>query len=357
MKSIKILLLFLLILILPGIGLGEWYVFSPDEIPKALSETSMLVGGACGEVTLTFLGDCTLGGEKNSRNFERTISQKGIDWCFGGVSELLQNDTVTLVNLEGVLSDRKLTAAHKKFCFKGKTSYTDILKAGSVECVTLCNNHSHDYGKKGLSDTKEALDAAGIAYVNDDTLMVYDDEEIGLRIGFTASVFYLGASGEERLRVQVELLRQIGCDLIIHSMHGGREYDDEPNAAQKETARLMAELGVDVVVGHHPHIVQGFEWIGNTLVLYSLGNAVFGGNANPRDKDALLVQVCFIFDEDVKTNMTLHLYPISVSSQKRGNDYRLTLLEGEAAERVLQKMKDSTGSDPFTYGQVSPVEN
>ena len=144
---------------------GEWLAFSGENDP---AELLFPVQEYTGTVRITFLGDCTLGGEEKTRNaargFIRVIEQNGMEYPFRNLTALTAGDDLTVANLEGVLSDRDLSKVKKTYNFKGATAYTEILKAGSVECVTLANNHSHDYDTAGYLDTKAALDTAGIAY-------------------------------------------------------------------------------------------------------------------------------------------------------------------------------------------------
>ena len=95
-----------------GVARAEWYVFEADHPPQSLLETAMQVSGFTGEVALSFLGDCTLGGESKAANsrggFVQTALREGYDYPFQNLKALLDGDDVTVVNLEGVLSDRKL---------------------------------------------------------------------------------------------------------------------------------------------------------------------------------------------------------------------------------------------------------
>ena len=168
---------------------GEWLTVSGGDAPE---EYGFLVQEYTGTVRMTFLGDCTLGGEEKTRNaaggFIRTIERNGFEYPFRNLSVLTAADDLTVANLEGVLSDRKLSKVKKTYNFIGPAAYTGILKAGSVECVTLANNHSHDYDTAGYQDTKAALEAEGVAYFGTDVPAVWRNED-GLMIGF------LGVSG------------------------------------------------------------------------------------------------------------------------------------------------------------------
>ena len=150
------LLLAAMVLMRPlGSGRAEGTWTTLTETDETGTKTAdRLAGDFSGEVRITFLGDCTLGGLENKKNsslgFVRRIEENGLDFPFRNLRTLTENDDLTVANLEGVLSDRKLKKVKKEYNFIGPTAYTEILQSGSIECVTVANNHSHDYGKEGI---------------------------------------------------------------------------------------------------------------------------------------------------------------------------------------------------------------
>ena len=328
---------------------GEWLSFDAEHVPV---EQGYLVQEYTGTVRITFLGDCTLGGEERTRSawrgFVRTVERNGTGWPFRNLTALTAGDDLTVANLEGVLSDRELPKVRKQYNFIGGTAYTEILKAGSVECVTLANNHSHDYDKAGYEDTKRALDDAGVAYFGTDRMAVWRNEE-GLTIGFLGVSGSLSGSRGTDYEKRAEILRSMGCSAVITVMHAGTEYQYEPDGYQKQIVNRAVACGSDLIVGHHPHVVQGYEIRNGIPVVYSLGNCVFGGNTNPRDHDALVLRAELSFEEGALTGITLRFYPISVTGEEGWNDYSPVLLTGADAERVLKKMEESTGVSPDVF--------
>ena len=139
-------------------------------------------------------------------------------------------------------------------------------------------------------------------------------------------------------------------------MHAGTEYEHEPTSQQKTVAAHAVDMGADLVVGHHPHVVQGYELIDGVPVVYSLGNAVFGGNRDPRDYDALLLQAVFAYEDGAPVSVRLVFHPISVSGETSYNNYQPVLLAGDDAQRVLDKMADSTGVTPPAYEEGRGAE-
>ena len=332
---------------------GSWLTFTEADVPET---PGFLVQEYTGTVTVTFLGDCTLGGEEKTRNsaagFFRRIEQNGMDWPFRNLLTLTGSDDLTVANLEGVLSDQDLKKVPKKYNFIGPTAYTEILKAGSVECVTLANNHSHDYDTAGYQDTKAALGSAGVAFFGTDCLAVWQNEE-GVMIGFLGVSGSLSGNRAKDYRKKAELLHSLGCSAVITVMHAGTEYNYTPDPYQHQIVSQAVRAGSCLVVGHHPHVVHGFNIVDGVPVAYSLGNCVFGGNSRPRDFDCLALRAELRFEDGVLSNIALHFYPLSLSGDSRVNDYSPVFLSGEDAARVLRKMKDSTGYDLGVFDEES----
>ena len=336
---------------------GTWYLFDVDHVPENLG---FRVSEYSGTVKMTFLGDCTLGGEESSRGsrlgFVRRIQENGLDFPMRYLSRLTAEDDVSVANLEGVLTDRKLPKVEKTYNFSGPTAYTGILTGAGIECVTLANNHSRDYGEAGYRDTKEALDRAGVAYFGTDCVAVWENED-GLLIGFTGA--YMSANGNrgKAYARQVECLKRIGCAAVITVMHAGQEYVYTPTGYQKNIARRAAEMGVTLLVGHHPHVVQGYDFVEGMPVVYSLGNCSFGGTTHAEDSDALILQAELRFEDSELRETTLRFFPISITSDPRYNNYSPRFLTGKDAERVLTKMEKSTGRgfDGFDEGTGAVV--
>ena len=331
----------------PAFASGRWIPATEE-----LQEEAWLVREEAftGEIRMTFLGDCTLGGEEKQQgsrlSFAGRIAENGMSFPFRELQKLTADDDLTVANLECVLSDRKLEKVEKEYNFIGPTDYTQILTEADIDCVTVANNHSHDYGEKGYADTKKALESAGVAWFGTDRAAVWRSDE-GILIGFLGVSHSLAGSRYKQYAAQAEQLKQLGCAAIITVMHAGTEYSYEaPDSYQRQIAERAAESGSCLVVGHHPHVVQGYDILSGVPVVWSLGNCSFGGTTHAKDSDALVLQAVLAFEEDRLTRIDLHFYPISITSDERYNNYSPRFLDGEDAKRVLDKMKKSTGTDP-----------
>ncbi len=357
-------LLCLLLMALQGQALGETrlYSFSSDDVPAELSETAMQVNTRDVTIALTLAGDCTLGGRAGTlfgaKGFGTYIRNNGVDYPFAQLQGLFGKDDLTVVNLEGVLSDeREDKTPGKLFHFIGESGYVDILTQGSVECVNLANNHAMDYGRRGYEDTLQVLEGAGVIHFGEDAVAVLEKD--GMRIGLTGSQFALSGQRMETLDRQLAALEKAGCQWIVHTLHAGSEYDTMPTQRQRAAAAYAAENGANLVVGHHPHVVQGMDRIGKVPVLYSLGNCCFGGNLRPDDMDACLLRVEITFTGGQLSSMQLTLWPILISGEKRSNNFQPLLAKGEDAKRVMEKLQASSTLllAPYQEGQgaLQPV--
>ena len=288
--------------------------------------------------TLTFVGDCTLGSNASTRDHETSFVRvvgDDYDYPFANVAQIFKDDDFTLANLEGTLTERG-TPMDKPFVFRGPAAYTAILRG--VEAVTISNNHILDYGYEGLADTKEALSAAGIAYGAREQTFLYTTEG-GLSIGVYCDDF---AFDRTSITESIAALREQGADIVVCAFHWGEEKDYHPNQNEIDWAHIAINAGADIVAGHHPHVLQPIEYYNGGVILYSLANFCFGGNANPSDPDTAIIQQEVIRDVDGSVRLgELNIIPCSVSSIQGRNNYQPTPMEvgSEGYNRVLQKLE------------------
>ncbi|HBV87816.1 MAG TPA: D-Ala-D-Ala dipeptidase [Desulfosporosinus sp.] len=244
-------------------------------------------------ITISAIGDVTLGQDERflyEGSFDHYYKLKGPSYFFSGVKKILSEDDLTIANLEGTLTNakEKPDKSHQEnraFFFKGNPHYTAILKDGSIEAVNIANNHSWDFLNKGFQDTQSTLDHAGITYFGDKQVAVY--EKNWVKIGLIG-VNTLGPLEEgvntcdlmSNLKANIQTLRE-RTSLIIVSFHWGEENKYFPTQEQRDLGRFAVDQGADLVLGHHPHVIQPFETYRGKCIIYSLGNFVFGGNPNP----------------------------------------------------------------------------
>ena len=259
-------------------------------------------------ISISAVGDVTLGQDEHfsyTGSFDEYYKLHGSGYFFSGVEKLLSEDDLTIANLEGPLTNAsekpdKSAQGNQAFFFKGNPYYTEILKQGSIEAVNLANNHSMDYFTKGFTDTLATLEHAGITSFGDDKITIY--EKNGVNIGLIG-VNTLGPleEGVNLETLKVDLTNNIKAlkektSLIIVSFHWGTENKSVVTQGQRELGRFAVDMGADLVLGHHPHVLQPYEIYQGKCIVYSLGNFVFGGNSNPRNINTEIFQQKFIFE-------------------------------------------------------------
>ena len=229
-------------------------------------------------ITVSMVGDCTLGTDVNfdqSTSFDAFYQMKNDPgYFFQNVKDIFTADDLTVANMEGTLTtsnDRQ----QKTFAFKGNPSYTEFLTQGGVEATNLANNHSHDYGDQSYEDTIQYLEADGITTFGYDRTAVMDVK--GIKVGLIG--IYELKDGLGRQQQVIDTIREVkdqGAQVIIVSFHWGTEKSNIPDDIQKTLAHLAIDQGADLVVGHHPHVLQGIEKYQGKNIVYSLGNFCFG---------------------------------------------------------------------------------
>lgn len=293
-------------------------------------------------ITVSSIGDCTLGTDANfnpDTSLNAYYNARGADYFFQNVRPILEADDLTIVNMEGTLTTEE-QREDKTYAFKGPPEYAAILSGSSVEAANLANNHSRDYGEKSYTDTITALEDAGIATFGYERADIMEIK--GVKVGLTG-IYELAEHMEKKQQVKenIAALKEAGAQLIIVNFHWGIEREYVPNDTQKALARLAVDEGADLVIGHHPHVLQGVEKYKGRYIAYSLGNFCFGGNSNPEDKDTMIFQQTFTITKDgVKKDENINMIPCSLSSANGYNDYSPVPLEGSEKERVLNKIDE-----------------
>lgn len=297
------------------------------------------------EITISAVGDCTLGTDTDfgAGNFKDVFNQVNGDYSyfFKNVYPILSEDDLSIANLEGPLTEvEEEFRVDKTFNFKGDNEYTNILTEGSIEAVNLANNHSFDYGNLGYEDTKKNLNDANIPFFGYDNYCIYDVN--GIKVGLAGITGWTEEEAKVNTQNAMDYFQENQVDLKIISYHWGIEREPKQNATQENIARFAIDNGADLILGHHPHVLQGIEVYKGKYIVYSLGNFVFGGNRNPSDKDTMIFQQTFHFENEELTNTTINIIPCSLSGQTNKNDYQPRILEGEEREQVLKRVLQSS---------------
>ncbi len=244
-------------------------------------------------IKLSFVGDVMLASFKNQTtkgSFNEYADKNTPDYFFKKVQSVFANDDFTTVNLENVLTDQELEEAEKDhdpaYWFYSKTANTEILTNGSVEGVSIANNHTYDYGYQGYKDTTEAVKKAGLNYGNFENIMYYEKE------GFKIAVICYGLWRPNGVPTIKNLIKKAEkeSDYQIIYFHGGKERIYEPEEWKVKACHDLVDAGADLVIGNHPHVLQPREIYKGVEIVYSLGNFCFGGNKKP-GKNTIIYQM------------------------------------------------------------------
>lgn len=298
-------------------------------------------------ITLTAVGDCTIGGDMNGsseKRFEEMVSDGagGIDYdyCFKNVKSIFESDDVTLVNLEVVLTDSSdyLKRDDKIFIMRGRPDYVNMLTGSSVEVCNIANNHMTDFGEWGIEETEKLLGENNLGYCGYGRTFL--TEVKGVKLGFVGINYW--TTKEDEMRKTIADMRE-KCDILIVSMHWGNELAEYPTDYQEKWGHIAVDLGADVVIGHHPHVVQGIESYKGVNIVYSLGNFCFGGKKNPTDKDTFIYQTTFTVSPDGQlesTDFTVIPCKITSVADESSNNYQPTPVTDEReAKKILEKIE------------------
>lgn len=250
-------------------------------------------------VTINAVGDIMLAGSGTA-----LFNRSGYDYPFSATSAVLRQGDLTIGNLESPITRSGKEFTGKKFRFRSSPAAAAALQRAGFHHLSLANNHILDYGAGGLQDTLAALDSLGITHAGAGadldaarrgTIVTVKGVRIALlsySLTYPAE-FYARtdrpgtAPGHEQLyRADIARAKR-SADYVIVSFHWGVESAALPRDYQKSTAHRAIDAGADVILGHHPHVLQGIEYYKGGVVFYSLGNFAFASRSKVADKSMI----------------------------------------------------------------------
>lgn len=224
--------------------------------------------------------------------YDAIASTESAQKLFAPVRELFQSDLL-IGNLEAVLIPKRPADPPWRFCMRGAPEYAQVLAAAGFKVLTLAANHTMDYGWTAVEQTLNLLRPLGIQApgagknlaearrpaslsINGTPVAVlaYCDIHVGIHLYATEKEPGVAPARLEWIVEDVRAARR-AHDIVIVCLHWGDEYVHHPKPAQRAMARAIAAAGAQLVIGHHPHVLQGTERVGKALLAYSLGNFVF----------------------------------------------------------------------------------
>jgi len=267
-----LLLLFILLLIPKILPTGKFNFNFEKKENQEIQETKIL-----------FVGDVMM-----TRSVEKKIRDLNKKYVFPFINILdyLKSFDYVAANLEGPISENGVKVG-SKYSFRMNPDVAKALNESNINIVNLANNHIFDYGKIAFEDTLKNLDKNNIKYfgISYEPLVI---EKNGTKIGFLGFSDFLKhlEVRENKLGIAVvndkmsEIIKKAKekVDVLIVSFHWGEEYQKLANERQRRLAKLAIDSGADLVIGHHPHVIQNVEKYNGKFIFYSLGNFVFDQN-------------------------------------------------------------------------------
>lgn len=342
----------------------------------------LVLSAAPPEVSVLVSGDVTLGYHYEEYVDEQVKKGQPKDellaWGFKSVRGLTTKADLFVVNLECPFTERGEKIA-KNFNFRARPELVAALVAGGVDVASLANNHMIDYGPEGLFDTINTLDSNGVVHFGAARTLAEARtpaivEKKGVKIAFLG-YFFLGDrnieppaviatdgqpgvaghfSDTQALKAMIEAdvrAAKQQADHVIPFFHWGRESRGQPEPYQLEVGRFAIDVGASAVLGSHPHVLQGIELYKGAPIVYSLGNFVFGGNWDPKDKRTALVELTLTKDK-LKAVKVIPAY----SDAYPEVPVQPYLAEGEKAEAVLRHLAELSRAFPATIPQLKNIK-
>ena len=297
-------------------------------------------------ITLLFGGDVMLG-----RSVAQHETPDSWPQVLSNLEPFIQTADLIFVNLESPLTDAPQLV--NGIDLRAPPQSVRALQAAGINLVSLANNHAADAGQIGLTQCRQALNSAGIPALEPDQEPLYLHIN-GIRLAWLAYDDSLEPFDLEHAAAAVRRAQQ-NAGWVLVSIHWGSEGQSNPNSRQREIAASLAAAGADLIIGHHPHILQPVEQLWGagrsrpTLVAYSLGNLLFDQPAPPNRRAGLLqVQL------DALTLQGVCLIPTVQSAA----DGQLNIADGAPAKWALERTQLAICTQLWKPGcrraQVSP---
>lgn len=282
--------------------------------------------------TILSVGDIMLG-----RYVETLMNNAGENFPFEKISQFLRGIDIVSGNLEGtIIKNHKQTPDFStKFSFSPGVAKT--LRLNNFNLVSLANNHSLDYGEDGLVETKNFLEQFEIAVSGHPSKVEGIDVAIkdvrGQKIAFVSLNFTNPYPKEQEAYKLVKNLKEKN-NFVVINIHWGEEYALKANDFQKIVAHKLIDSGADLIIGHHPHVVQEIEQYKNKIIFYSLGNFIFDQYFSKYTKEGLAIGTTLNSKE-----VTYRLFPIDIVQSQP------LLMTGARAQEWLGDLSTRSDSD------------
>lgn len=381
-KNIKIGLIFLLVIAILAISAYMFFsdnkgtpVSTTDDEEKQTNENSE--NSSTRSMTFIAAGDIMVHDDQLNSSYDKENNQYDFKSFFEYVKPYFERADLSVVNLETTLAGTELAYAGYPY-FNTPDAIVDALQYAGINFVTTTNNHSLDTGQSGLERTIQVLEEKNLDYIGtfkeNPTSRIVMKEINDINVGMLAYTSFINNQenigipkdslnnminlmSKEQIETDVAEAKNKDADIIIAFMHWGVEYSSEPSNEQLEYAQFMAEQGVDIIIGNHPHVIQNSDILdtNNTFVVYSLGNFISNqrretlGDDYKRTEDGAMVE--FEIEKQLDSGKTtikeINYIPTWVykSNENQGGKYEYHIIPIEdflEENKVVEVMKNES---------------
>jgi poly-gamma-glutamate capsule biosynthesis protein CapA/YwtB (metallophosphatase superfamily) len=326
----------------PLLILGIFLAIAPVTSPEIPARLIKYVKPEPQEVTLVAVGDMML-----SRAVAKKMRQHGYGYPFASTSDLIRSADIAFGNLETSITLGPEVLPFE-MSFRADPESAAALRDAGFDILSLANNHTPNFGEKGLADTISYLDEAGIMHVGAGidaeahaprfitakgitfAFLAYNDDDV-VPASYEAEKRRLGTAFMhiDRMTSAVQQAKNF-ADIVIVSMHSGTEYELYPNVSQEAFAHAAIDAGAEMVIGHHAHVVQTMEVYKGKHIFYGLGNFVFDQMWSRETREGLAVWA--VFTEKGLSRLSYHPVLIEDYAQPRLMD------SGPEIEALLDRL-------------------
>ncbi len=304
------------------------------------------------ELTLTFVGDIMVHTPqfKSARQADGSYS---FDSWFHYVRAYFQDSDLMIGNLETTLSKRNDISGYPSF--HSPPQLASALKNAGFDILVTANNHSLDNHLYGVETTLQILRSLDIAstgtYLRDEPAQPLIVEKNDFKIGLIASTYgtngiplpkkyphVVNLNSASLYQTQIKMLKENDVDTIIAFVHWGNEYQRRPSQNQIEFATQLAEMGVDIIIGSHPHVIQPDGWIETAdqkcYVVYSLGNAISNQRKRYRDSGLAVSLTLYKYANQKPSIAKIDYLPLWVDKHDENGNINYTMIPLDGIEQL-----------------------
>ena len=313
------------------------YKYNFDDMEELSSNTDIDDSGNEGRLNILILGDICFGtsfGRKHK--FQDVYDEQGAGYFFSGVQDEFEKNELIVANIENVFTTMEEHQESKIYTYKADPMYLNILKESGITYFGVVNNHMGDYLQSGFDDSIKNFNLSGIEWFGTNELssgsvelgdIIVDRKQIfeegGFKVGLVAyNGFYESYATDEMIIRDMEYFKRDNMDYIIALVHWGGQNTHDVTPRQKSYGRHLVDMGIDLVIGGHPHAIQEVEEYKGKRIYYSLGDFLFVERSTPKYPDSLMVKLSLTRREDGSIVEDFENIPALWSGGRTGNTFR-----------------------------------